>query len=116
MLYPNGDGYIFYPDKLLGVNEFVSTIRLEQAREGVEDAAYIQIFREEIARVKALEDLSLKDAETLQNAENTLARLEDLVHIPNAGGRFSSHNLPNPEEVDEVKELMLRLIMELKGI
>ncbi|MBQ4143549.1 MAG: DUF4091 domain-containing protein [Thermoguttaceae bacterium] len=116
VLYPNGDGYIFYPDKLLGVNEFVSTIRLEQAREGVEDAAYIQIFREEIARVKALEDLSLKDAETLQNAENTLARLEDLVHIPNAGGRFSSHNLPNPEEVDEVKELMLRLIMELKGI
>ncbi|MBP3694037.1 MAG: DUF4091 domain-containing protein [Thermoguttaceae bacterium] len=118
VLYPNGDGFLFYPDKLLGVNEFVSSIRLEQAREGVEDAAYIQIFREEIARVKALRNagLSPKEAETLRNAENTLARLEDLVHIPNAGGRFTSHYLPNPEEVDEVKELMLRLIMELKCI
>ena len=116
VLYPNGDGFIFYPDKLLGVNEIVSSIRLEQAREGVEDAACISILRDEIARVKALQSRSDASSRTLLNAENTLSRIYDLVHIPNAGGRFTSHYLPNPEEVDEVKGLMLQLIDDLKKI
>lgn len=116
VLYPNGDGYIFYPDKLLDVEEIVSSIRLEQAREGVEDAAYIIMLREEIARVKALENRSVSVNQTLQNAENTLSRVYDLVHIPNAGGRFTSHYLPNPEEVDEVKMLMVQLIEELRKV
>ncbi|MDO4628072.1 MAG: DUF4091 domain-containing protein [Planctomycetia bacterium] len=116
VLYPNGDGYIFYPDKLLGVEEIVSSIRLEQAREGVEDAAYIVMLRDEIARVKTLENRSASASQTLQNAENTLSRVYDLVHIPNAGGRFTSRYLPNPEEVDEVKILMLQLIEELRKV
>lgn len=116
VLYPNGDGYIFYPDKLLGVNEIVSSIRLEQAREGVEDAAYIVLLRDEIQRVSALAELDEAGKKTLANAKNTLARVYDLVHIPNAGGRFTSHYLPNPEEVDEVKELVLHLIEELQKV
>lgn len=116
VLYPNGDGYIFYPDKLLGVNEIVSSIRLEQAREGVEDAAYLMILREEIKRIEALSKLDADQKQTLTHAKNTLSRVYDLVHIPNAGGRFTSHYLPNPEEVDEVKELVLQLIEELRDI
>ncbi len=116
VLYPNGDGYIFYPDKLIGVNEIVSSIRLEQAREGVEDAAYITILRDEIKRVEEMNKLDAAGKRTLTNAKNTLARVYDLVHIPNAGGRFTSHYLPNPEEVDEVKELVLQLIEDLQKI
>lgn len=116
VLYPNGDGYIFYPDKLLGVNEIVTSIRLEQAREGVEDAAYLTILRDEIARVEGLKTLSQEQQKTLQNAKNTLARAFDLVRIPNAGGRYTSQYLPNPEEVDEIKSLIGTLIEALKTI
>ena len=116
VLYPNGDGFIFYPDKLIGRNEIVPSVRLEQAREGVEDAAYLQILQVEIARVSKIQNLAPADAQTLKNARNTLARAFDLVHIPNAGGRYTSVYLPNPEEVDEVKTLMVQLIDALKKI
>lgn len=116
VLYPNGDGFIFYPDKLIGRNEIVPSVRLEQAREGVEDAAYLQILQAEIERVSGIQGLTPDQAQTLKNAQNTLARAFDLVHIPNAGGRFTSVYLPNPEEVDEVKTLMVQLIEALKKI
>ncbi|MBN2294323.1 MAG: DUF4091 domain-containing protein, partial [Pirellulales bacterium] len=39
--YPNGDGYLLYPGKPIGHDGVVSSIRLEQAREGVEDYEYL---------------------------------------------------------------------------
>jgi len=116
VLYPNGDGFIFYPDKLIGRQGIIPSIRLEQAREGVEDAAYLQILQAEIARVSKMKNLAPADERTLKNAQQTLSRAFDLVHIPNAGGRFTSVYLPNPEEVDEVKTLMVQLIDALKKI
>ncbi|MDO4574947.1 MAG: DUF4091 domain-containing protein [Planctomycetia bacterium] len=110
--YPNGDGFLFYPNRLIGADEIISSVRLEQAREGVEDAAYLQMLQAEIARVEKI----APDSPVLKNAKNTLARAFDLVKIPNAGGRFSSRYLPHPEEVDTVKALLGKLIVQLRAI
>ncbi len=39
--YPNGDGFLLYPGQPIGHAGPVSSIRLEQAREGVEDYEYL---------------------------------------------------------------------------
>ena len=47
--YPNGDGFLLYPGKPIGHEGPVSSIRLEQAREGVEDYEYLVMLRARVA-------------------------------------------------------------------
>ncbi len=86
--YPAGDGYLIYPPKE-GGTEPVTTIRMEAARDGVEDFCYLELLA---ARAKS--DPA---------AAALLAEFRELVSIPNAGGRHSTRILPVPEKVGELR-------------
>lgn len=95
--YPNGDGFLIYPGNPIGFSGPISTVRLEQAREGVEDYEYLYLLQQLIAKAKA----AGKDTGA---AEKAMARADRLVTIPSAGGRYSSKILLDPTEVYGVKE------------
>ena len=82
--YPNGDGFLLYPGAPVGVKGAVTSVRLEAARDGVEDFDYLK-------QLKACADRT-GDAE----AKQILAAFDTLIDIPNAGGRYSSKILPDP--------------------
>ena len=105
--YPNGDGYLAYPGAPVGHDGPVSSVRLEQAREGVEDYEYLYLLRALVAQARA----AGKDT---SGAEKALAAADDLVEIPNAGGRYSSRILPDPDAVLRVKEAVARAIEGLR--
>ncbi|MDD4268345.1 MAG: DUF4091 domain-containing protein [Pirellulales bacterium] len=98
--YPNGDGFLIYPGAPLGRDELVSSIRLENAREGVEDYEYLHLLK---ARLAA-------SGEDLPAARQALAAAAELVEIPNAGGRYSSRILPDPERLFQVREQLAEAI------
>jgi len=79
--YPNGDGYLLYPGAPTGVQGPVTTVRLEAARDGVEDYEYLMLLK--------------RHADNPQ-ADALLKEFAALVEIPNAGGRFSTRILPDP--------------------
>ena len=79
--YPNGDGFLLYPGAPIGVEGPVTTVRLEAARDGVEDYEYLRLLK---ARASDPE------------AARLLADFGALVDIPNAGGRYSTKILPEP--------------------
>jgi len=106
--YPNGDGFLAYPGGPIGHDGPVSSIRLEQAREGVEDYEYLYLLRELAAKAKA----AGKDSRA---ATEALERANRLVSIPNAGGRFSTKILPDPDAVLRVKRIVARAIERLKN-
>jgi len=83
--YPNGDGFLAYPP-LDETDEPVPSIRLVAAREGVED---YEVFQ-------ALEAYAADGNEAAQQA---LARVRELVHVPNRGGRYSTDVMPDPDAV-----------------
>lgn len=85
--YPNGDGYLLYPGNPIGVDGPVTTIRLEAARDGVEDHAYLTLLKNYADRVGD------------QAAADLLGEFADLLEIPNAGGRFSTKILPDPSRL-----------------
>jgi len=101
--YPNGDGFLIYPGKPIGHPGLVSSIRLEQAREGVEDYEYLYLLGQRVAAAKA----SGRDASAAERALQQAARL---IEIPNAGGRFSTKILPVPDAVLEVKRALAAAI------
>ena len=86
--YPNGDGFLLYPGKPVGVDGPVTTVRLEAARDGVEDYDYLRLL-------KAHAD----DPE----AARLLAQFGALLEIPNAGGRFSTKILPDPTKLADLR-------------
>ena len=86
--YPNGDGYLLYPGAPAGFDGPVSTIRLEAARDGVEDYEYLKLLQARAA-----------DPE----AARLLAEFAALVGIPNAGGRFSTRILPDPARLADLR-------------
>lgn len=94
--YPNGDGFLIYPGKPIGREEPVPTIRLAQAREGVEDYEYLAMLREVIDRGKAA-------GQDVAEAEAALRAAVELVSIPNVGGRYSTKILPDPDAVLRVR-------------
>jgi len=101
--YPNGDGFLIYPGAPLGHDGPVSSIRCEQARDGVEDYLYLQ-------KLQALaQDLDPSDP-AAASAEAALELARSLVKIPNAGGRYSTQILPDPDAVFQVKEALARAI------
>jgi hypothetical protein len=86
--YPNGDGFLLYPGAPIGVEGPVTTVRLEAARDGVEDYEYLKLLQ---ARAS--------DPEAVQ----LLSEFSALIDIPNAGGRYSSKILPNPARLTDLR-------------
>ncbi len=104
--YPNGDGFLIYPGRPVGAEDPVPTIRLAQAREGVEDYEYLVLLREAIERGKAA-------GRDVAPAEATLQQALELVTIPNAGGRYSTKILPDPDAVPRIRRLLGEAIERL---
>ncbi|ASV75097.1 hypothetical protein THTE_2495 [Thermogutta terrifontis] len=104
--YPNGDGYLIYPGQPIGYDGLVSSIRLEQAREGVEDYEYFVLLSQLIDQAKT------RGRDT-KEAEKALTEARQLVLIPNPGGRYSTRMLPHPERVEEVRRAIARAIEDL---
>ena len=104
--YPNGDGFLIYPGGPLGQDGPVSSIRLENAREGVEDYEYLY-------RLKSLVDQVKKSGHDVSKAEAALEAAARLVDIPNAGGRYSSKILPDPDKLLQARIGIGQAIEEL---
>jgi len=99
--YPCGDGFLAYPGKPIGHAGAVSSVRLEQAREGMEDVEYLWLLRELLKRASGT-DAPTRAAVTA--AQAALAEAARLVEIPNAGGRYSTKILPDPQAVYRLRE------------
>ena len=105
--YPNGDGYLAYPGDAIGREEPVSTIRLEQAREGVEDYEYFVLLRDLIAQAKTAR-LSTSEADA------ALESVRALVAIPNPGGYRSTDIMPDPDAIPKVRRAVAKHILRMK--
>lgn len=96
--YPNGDGYLVYPGRLIGAEEkFIPSIRTEAARDGVEDFDYY----------RQLVDLANSGNRA---AAETLAEIKALISMPNRGGRNSIGILPDPDRFLELRRKMAQVI------
>jgi hypothetical protein len=107
--YPNGDGFLLYPGgAAAGVASSgpLTSIRFEQAREGVEDYEYLHMLRQLVAEAQAA-------ARDVSGAEAVLQRAAELVAIPNAGGRWSSKILADPSAVYRLRGAAAEAIEEL---
>ncbi|MDO5553768.1 MAG: DUF4091 domain-containing protein [Planctomycetia bacterium] len=93
--YPNGDGYLYYPGDMIGLAGIVSSIRLEQAREGQEDAKYFALVKEK------LNDENLT-AETKLELQSLYDEAMSLAPIPTTCGRYSTEMLPDPDVVESL--------------
>ena len=90
--YPNGDGFLAYPGEPAGVRGPVSSIRLEAAREGLEDYEYFHLLDRLVAAAK-------ERGQKTAWAEHILAEALSLATMPNRGGRYSTLLLPDPDAV-----------------
>jgi hypothetical protein len=106
--YPNGDGFLLYPGKPIGQTGVVSSIRLEQAREGVEDYEYLYLLQRLTTEAKAA-------GRDVAQAEKALAQATELVTIPNAGGRYTSKILPDPGKLYTARQAVAAAIEQLSG-
>ncbi|MBI2298939.1 MAG: DUF4091 domain-containing protein [Armatimonadetes bacterium] len=89
--YPNGDGFIAYPGEPLGRSGPLSTIRLEEAREGIEDYDLLLAARAAAAKQPHGE------------LAKALAEVAGLTRIPNAGGYRSTDILPDPDALTSLR-------------
>ncbi|NPV45954.1 MAG: DUF4091 domain-containing protein [Armatimonadetes bacterium] len=105
--YPNGDGFLAYPGKPIGYPGPVSSIRLEQAREGVEDYEYLYLLQERIAEARAA-------GRDTAAAERALDQAQDLVSMPSPVGRYSTHILPDPDALFRVRRAVAEAIEALQ--
>ncbi|MBN1346250.1 MAG: DUF4091 domain-containing protein [Phycisphaerae bacterium] len=110
--YPNGDGYLTYPGHQVGLDRPVSSIRLEQAREGIEDYEYICLLRGLVEKARGKDG----SGEAIKLAEVALDRARSLVRIPNAGGCYSTEILPDPGVVPAAREALAEAIVGLKRV
>ncbi len=101
--YPCGDGFLIYPGNPIGHQGLVSSIRLEQAREGVEEYEYLYLLRELVAQAK-------QQGKDTTRADRALALAAELVTIPNAGGRYTSQNLDDPTAIDRARRAVAEAI------
>jgi hypothetical protein len=97
--YPNGDGYLIYPAFAGSDREIFSSIRLEQAREGVEDYEYL-VLAERLLREFGREHAHSPLIWTLQGA---LSQVLTLVSVPAPQGRYSTQILPEPEKLEKLR-------------
>ena len=105
--YPNGDGYLAYPGEGIGREEPVSTIRLAQVREGVEDYEYFVLLGNLIAKGKTA-------GVNTTEAARALDAVRDLVTIPNAGGYRSTDIMPDPDAIPSARRAVAEQIVALK--
>ncbi|MGH7967453.1 MAG: DUF4091 domain-containing protein, partial [Limisphaerales bacterium] len=104
--YPDGDGFLAYPGKFVGVDGPASTIRLEQIREGLEDYQALNLLTDLAAKAK-------QAGRSVAAAQRALRMASDVVAIPNAGGLRSTEILPDPARVTEVRKAVNRVLVEL---
>jgi len=104
--YPDGDGFLAYPGKPVGVDGPASTIRLEQIRQGLQDYEALTLLAELAAKAKQAGRL-------VPAAEHALALARDLVTIPNAGGLRSTEILPDPDRIPAVREAVNAALVHL---
>ncbi|MGQ9590760.1 MAG: glycoside hydrolase domain-containing protein [Planctomycetota bacterium] len=101
--YPNGDGFLVYPGAPAGVRGPISSLRLEAARDGVEDYEFLYLLR---ARIDEAE----RSGRDVSQARAALSEAAALVAIPNAGGRYSTRILPDPEALYAAREKLAEAI------
>jgi hypothetical protein len=110
--YPDGDGFLAYPGKPVGVDGPASSIRLEQIRQGLEDYDALALLAELAAKAKQAGRSALA-------AERALSMARELVTMPNSGGLRSSEILPNPDRVPAVRKAvnaaLVQLISQMPG-
>jgi hypothetical protein len=106
--YPNGDGFLAYPGGLIDCGRPVSSIRLEQAREGAEDYEYLYLLRDLVAEATAA-------GASTGAVEAALRAADELVAIPNAGGKYSTQILPDPSAILAVREKVAAAIEDLSA-
>jgi hypothetical protein len=99
--YPNGDGFLVYPGGPIGYDGIVSSIRVEAARDGVEDYEYLRL----------LQGLGNKHSDAAAKA--LLAEANALAEIPNPGGRYSTRILPDPAAVLQIRQRVAAAILRL---
>jgi hypothetical protein len=104
--YPDGDGFLAYPGKPVGVDGPASTIRLEQIRQGLEDYEALAMLEELAAKAK-------QAGHAVPAAERALAMARELVTIPNAGGLRSTEILPNPDRIPAVRKAVNAALVQL---
>jgi len=104
--YPDGDGFLAYPGKAVGVDGPVSTIRLEQVRDGLEDFEAMALLAEAADKAK-------KAGRPVAAAERALALAGELVTIPNAGGLRSTEILPDPERLPAARHAVNAALVQL---
>ena len=128
--YPNGDGYLFYPEVpevsrigvdgekdilqkaiLPGKQGMLTSIRFEQAREGVEDFEYLRLLQSLIATSEKVSPGNVKAAK----ARETLQEMQSLVDCPMDIGRYSTRILPAPQRLEIVREKIARAIESLQN-
>jgi hypothetical protein len=107
VLYPNGDGYLLYPPTKYSGGKIVSSIRFEQAREGMEDFEYFYMLSQLIEKGK-------QSGKDVTKAEAALATALELVESPTPIGRYSSKILPNPYRIYEVRQQVAEAIEALQ--
>lgn len=101
--YPNGDGFLAYPGAPVGHDGPLSSVRLEQAREGVEDFEYLYMLERRIEAARAA-------GQPVQHAAKALKSAQQLVERPCPMGRYSTQILPEPEKILAVKAALARAI------
>ena len=104
--YPDGDGFLAYPGKPVGVDGPVSTIRLEQLRQGLEDYEALALLTELAAKAK-------QAGRPVPAAERALAMAKDLVTIPNASGLRSTEILPYPDRIPAIRKAVNAALVDL---
>lgn len=96
--YPNGDGYIYYPGETIGrPGELLSSIRSEQAREGVEDAGWLVGLR------NAIEEKTEANSPERAEAERILVRALDYLPLNCGSGRYSTRYISDPYEFEQIR-------------
>ena len=106
--YPNGDGFLTYPGADVDVDGPVSSIRLEQIREGLEDYEAMALLADLAAKAKA-------QGKSTAAADRALQMARDLVTIPNAGGLRSSEILADPDRIPAIRKAVNAAIVQLGG-
>jgi len=104
--YPNGDGFLAYPPGPLKLTRPVTSVRLEQAREGVEDYEYLLLLRKLVADGKVA-------GRNVAKGEAALLAADALVQTPCEIGRYSTKILPDPDRVLRVRDAVAMAIEEL---
>lgn len=102
--YPNGDGYHIYPPRSGSPDMSpVPSVRLCAIRDGVEEHSYLE-------RLSAISVDGALPAQMRADAGRILDCYRALLGIPNAGGRYSTSILPEPEELDRLRQRAGNLI------